>query len=137
MQKNGQLQHGKILAILFIFYGAAHLLGLSFVWFILLALAAEGYRMSSLRMLGLCVVLLLLVLPPLLSAYSLLREKQWARGVVITTCLTIFMIALVVLLLVSQIRLSTTRLIFAISYGGAILALCLYGISFARKKGSV
>ena len=36
-----------------------------------------------------------------------------------------------------QIRLSTNRLIFAISYGGAILALCLYGISFARKKGAV
>ena len=54
MEKNGQRQHSTIVAILFIFYGAAHLLVVAFVWFILLALAGEGYyQFSKLKTAGL------------------------------------------------------------------------------------
>jgi len=136
MEKADQRQHSKILAILFIFYGGAHLLAVSFVWLIFLVLAAEAYlQLADLKRLGLTGVSLLLALPPLLSAYSLLRRRWWAKGVVISTCLVIFMISSVVLIQVSRPRLSMNRVIFVILYGGASTALCLYGIWFARRKG--
>ena len=137
MENSDQRQHHTILAILFILYGGGHLLAVAFVWFILLALAAEGYGMSNVKRLALVEVSLLPVLPPLLSAYSLLRERRWAKGVVLSTCLAILMISLVVIMQLSRPRFSTNRVIFAALYGGASMALCLYGIWFVRKKGAV
>ena len=137
MENGDQRRHSTILAILLIFYGGAHLLAVSFVWFILLALAAEGYQMSTLKTLSLVGVSLLPVLPPLLSAYSLLRGRWWAKGVVVSTCLAIFMINLACLTQVSLIKLSTNRIILFILYGGASMALCLYAGWFVRKKGAV
>ena len=140
--KNGeQRQHSAIVAILFIFYGAAHLLVLSFVWFILLALAGEGYyQFSKLKTAGLVVLSLFPVLPPLLSAYSLLRKRWWAKGVVTSTCLAIFLINLVALAQISLhklSKLSANRVVFVVLYGGASMALCLYGIWSVRKKDAV
>jgi hypothetical protein len=137
--KNGeQRQHSTIVAILFIFYGAAHLLVVSFVWFILLALAGEGYyQFSKLKTAGLVVLSLFPVLPPLLSAYLLLRKSWWAKGVVILTCLAIFLINLVALRQISLHKLSTNRVVVVLLYGGASMALCLYGIWSVRKKHAV
>ena len=137
MENSDQRQHHTILAILFIFYGGGHLLAVAFVWFILLALAAEGYGMSNLKTIGLVGVSLLPVLPPLLSAYLLLRKRWWAKGVVILTCLAIFLINLVALRQISLHKLSTNRVVVVLLYGGASMALCLYGIWFVRKKHAV
>lgn len=70
----------------------------------------------------------------LLSAYSLLRGRTWAKTLVIATSLVILMISLVVLIQISVPRLSTIRVIFIILYGGASASLCLYGIWFVKKK---
>ena len=140
MESRDQRRPGTILAVLFIFYGGAHLLAFSFVWFILIALAAEGYRMSNLKTLILVGLSLLPVLPPLLSAYSVLRGRWWARGVVVSTCLVILVINLVALMQVSLHKLSTfstNRVVFILLYGGASMALCLYGIWSVRKKHAV
>lgn len=139
--KNGEpRQHRTIVAILFIFYGGAHLLAVSFVWFILLALAGEGYyQFARVKMAALVLLSLLPVLPPLLSAYSLLRKRWWAEGVVISTCLAIFLLNLVALMQVALpklSRLSTNRVVFVVLYCGASMALCLYGIWSVRKKGA-
>jgi hypothetical protein len=140
--KNGeQRQHGTIVAILFIFYGAAHLLVISFVWFILLALAGEGYyQFSKLKTAGLVVLSLFPVLPPLLSAYSLLRKRWWAKGVVVATCLSIVLINLVALMQVSLHglgSLSANRVVFVVLYVGTSMALSLYGVWSVRKKDAV
>lgn len=140
--KNGERrQHSTILAILFIFYGAAHLLVVAFVWFILLALAGKGYyQFSKLMTAGLVVLSLFPVLPPLLSAYLLLRKRWWAKGVVLATCLSIVLINLVALMQISLhklSKLSANRVIFVVLYGGASMALSLYGIWSVRKKDVV
>ncbi len=121
IEKTDHLQHGKILAILFTFYGGSHLLAASFVCLIVLALAGEGYsgRLRELKTLALFGMILLVVVPRLLSGYSLLRGKLWAKGVVLLTCLTIVMISLVGVTQVSRPTLSTNRIIFVILYGGA------------------
>ena len=140
--KNGEpRQHSTIVAILFIFYGAAHLLVISFVWFILLALAGEGYyQFSKLKTAGLVVLSLFPVLPPLLSAYSLLRKRWWAKGVVVATCLSIVLINLVALMQVSMHglgSLSANRVVFVVLYVGTSMALSLYGVWSVRKKDAV
>jgi hypothetical protein len=137
--KNGeQRQHRTIVAILFIFYGAAHLLVFSFVWFILLALAGEGYyQFSKLKTAGLVVLSLVPVLPPLLSAYSLLRKRWWTKGIVISTCLAILLINLIALMQISRRKLSglaANPIVFVVLYGGTSTALCLYGIWSVRRK---
>ena len=138
MKNAEQRQHGTIVAILFIFYGAAHLLVVGFVWFILLALAGEGYyQFSKLKTAGLVVLSLFPVLPPLLSAYSLLRKRWWAKGIVISTCLAILLINLIALMQISLHKLSglaANRVVFVVLYGGASTALCLYGIWSVRRK---
>jgi len=137
--KNGEpRQHNTIVAILFIFYGAAHLLVVAFVWFILLALAGEGYyQFSKLKTALLVVLSLIPVLPPLLSAYSLLRKSWWAKGIVISTCLAILFINLIALMQISPHKLSgltTNRVVFVVIYGGASTALCLYGVWSVSRK---
>jgi hypothetical protein len=135
--KNGeQRQHRTIVAILFIFYGAAHLLVISFVWFILLALAGEGYyQFSKLKTAGLLVLSLVSVLPPLLSAYLLLRKRRWAKWVVVATCLSIALINLAALMQVSLSELeslSAKRIVFIVLYLGTSMALTLYGVWSVR-----
>jgi hypothetical protein len=141
MKKGEQRPHSTILALLFIFYGALHLLVVAFVWFILLALAGEGYyQFSKLMTAGLVVLSLFPVLPPLLSAYLLLRKRWWAKGVVLATCLSIVLINLVALMQISLhklSKLSANRVIFVVLYGGASMALSLYGIWSVRKKDFV
>jgi hypothetical protein len=141
MKNSEHRQHGTIVAVLFIFYGAAHLLVVSFVWFILLALAGEGYyQFSKLKTAGLVLLSLVPVLPPLLSAYSLLRKKWWAKGVLMATCLAIFLINLIALMQVGLYKLSklsANRVAFVVLYGGASMALCLYGILFVGRKDAV
>jgi hypothetical protein len=141
MKNAEQRQHSTIVAILFIFYGAAHLLVISFVWFILLALAGEGYyQFSKLKTAGLLVLSLVPVLPPTVSAYALIRKKWWAKGVVTATCLAIVLINLVALVQVSLhnlSRLSANRVVFVALYGGASTALGLYGIWSVRKQNAV
>jgi len=133
--RNSDRQHGKILAILFVFYAGAHLVTLSFLWLITLALTANGYyQLSDPKTLGLVGASLFAVLPPLLSAYSLLRSRWWAKGVVIGTCLVILIITLVILIQLSRPGFSTNRIGFAILYGGATGALSLYGVWFAGKN---
>jgi hypothetical protein len=138
MKNGAQRQHRTIVAILFIFYGAAHLLVISFVWFILLALAGEGYyQFSKLKTVGLVVLSLFPVLPPLLSAYSLLRKRWWANGIVISTCLAILLVNLIALMQISLHKLSgltANRAVFVVLYGGASTALCLYGIWFVKGR---
>jgi hypothetical protein len=76
MEKADHRQHSKILAILFIFYGGAHLLAVSFVWLIFLVLAAEAYlQLADLKRLGLTGVSLLLVLPTA-ALRVLIAEKK-------------------------------------------------------------
>lgn len=95
----------------------------------------EGYyQFSKLKTAGLVVLSLFPVLPPLLSAYLLLRKRWWAKGVVILTCLEIFLINLVALRQISLHKLSTNRVVVVLLYGGASMALCLYGIWSVRKK---
>jgi len=140
MENHDQRRSGTLLAVLFIFYGGAHLLALSFVGFIFLALAVEGYRMSSLKMLMLAGVGLLPVLPPLLSAYSLLRRRWWARGVVLSTCLAILLVHLVALVQISTHKLSTfstNRVVVAGLYAGSSMTLCVYGIVSVRRMDTV
>jgi hypothetical protein len=140
MENHDQRRPRTLLAVLFIFYGGAHLLALSFVWFIFLALAVEGYRMSNLKMMMLAGVSLLPVLPPLFSAYSLLRRRWWARGVVLPTCLAILLVHLITLVQISTHKLSafsTNRVVVVGVYGGSSMALCLYGIWSVRKMDAV
>lgn len=133
-----QLRHGKLLAFLFILYGGAHLLAASFVWVIVLALVGEGYsgRMREMKTLALIGMPLLAVVPPLLSGYSLLRGRRWAGRAVLLTCLAVLMFGLMVLIQISRPKLSANREIFAILYGGACAALCLYGLRFVKSKGA-
>jgi hypothetical protein len=138
MENRDQRQHRKILAILFLFYAGAHVLTVSFVWLITLALTAEGYhQLADAKTLGLVGASLFPVVLPLLSAYSLLRRRLWAKGVVRLTCLLILAIGMLVLFQLSRPRFSTNRVIFAILYGGASAALSLYGIWFAWGKEGV
>jgi hypothetical protein len=140
MENHDQRRPGTLLAVLFIFYGGAHLLALSFVWFIFLALAVEGYRMSNLKMLMLAGMSLLPVLPPLLSAYSLLRRRWWTRRVVLATCLTILLAHLVALVQILTHKLSTfstNRVVLVGLYAGSSMTLCLYGIWSVRRMDAV
>ena len=74
------------------------------------------------------------VVPPLLSGYALLRGVRWAGGAVLVTCLVVLVIGLAVVIQISRPELSANRLIFVILYGGASVALCLYGVWVVRKK---
>lgn len=117
-------------------YGGAHLLAALFVWSIVLSLAAEGYsaQLREANTLALFGASILAVVLPLLSAYALLRGRRWAGGMVLVMCLVILTIGLAVVVQISRQELSTNRLVFVILYGGASLALCLYGLWFARMK---
>src|SRR4051812_17566015 len=140
MENHDRRRPGTILAALFIFYGGAHLIALSFVWFVFLALGVEGYRMSSEKMMMLAGVSLLMVLPSLLSAYSLLRRKWFVKGVVLATSLSILLVPLVALLRISTHRLSTfstNRIVVAGLYIATGISLCLYGICFVRRMSAV
>jgi len=140
MENHDQRRPGTLLAVLFIFYGGAHLLALSFVWFIFLALAVEGYRMSSLKSLMLAGVSLIPVLPPLLSAYSLLRRCWWASGFVLATCLAILLVHLIALVQISThplSTLSTNRVVVVGLYAGSSMTLCLYGIWSVKRTSAV
>ena len=135
MENSDRRQHRKILALLFIFYAGAHLLTVSFVWLITLVLTANGYyQLSDPKTVSLVGASLFPVLPPLISAYSLLRSRQWAKSVVITTCLVILVVSVVVLIQLSRPTFSTKRVSFAVLYVGASAALSLYGIWFAGKN---
>jgi hypothetical protein len=138
MKNDEQRPHRTIVAILFIFYGVAHLLVISFVWFILLALAGDGYyQFSKIKTAGLVVLSFVPVLPPLLSAYSLLRKRWWAKGVVLATCLSIGLINLVALMQVSRSGLegvSAKRIVFIVLYLGTSMALSLYGVWCVRRN---
>jgi hypothetical protein len=133
-----RLRHGKILAALFILYGGTHLLAASFVWIIVIALAAEGYagQMREPTTLAIFGVPLLAVVPPLLSAYSLLRERRWAGRAVSLTCVAVLLVSLIVLIQVSRPGLSVRRELFVILYGVAGAALCLYGVWFVKREGA-
>jgi hypothetical protein len=138
VRNSDQRQHGKILAILFVFYGGAHLITVSFLWLITLALTANGYyQLSDPKTLGLVGASLFPVLPPLLSAYSLLRTRGWAKSVVIGTCLVILIITLVIVIQLSRPGFTTNRIGFAILYSAATGALSLYGFWFAGKNLSL
>jgi hypothetical protein len=82
--KTNRLGHGRALAALFAVYGAAHLLAAAFFRLIVFALAREGYsgELREPKTLALFCSPLPAVVPPLLSAYSLLRRKLWAGGAV-------------------------------------------------------
>src|SRR6266487_4807240 len=77
IDKPNQREHGKILAVLFILFGAAHLVLVSFVWSIVFALAREGYlrELPWFQMLALLGVTLSLIATPLISAIALLRQR--------------------------------------------------------------
>jgi hypothetical protein len=139
MENRHQRQHGKILAILFIFYGAVHLLAISFAWLIVLALARAGYidPMRDAKTLVLFGVTLLTVPLPLVSAYSLLRGRRWAKAAVWLMCLVILVTSVVVMIFISLPQLSANRVIFVASYVGATIALFIYAIWFVKKKGVV
>jgi hypothetical protein len=137
MENHGQRHRpGLLLAVLFILYGGAHLIALSFVWIIFLALGFEGYQMSSEKMVMLAGASLLMVLPSLLSAYSLLRRSWFAKRVVLATSLSILVIPLVALLQIPTDRLSafsTTRIVVIGLYALTGIALCIYGVSSVRR----
>jgi hypothetical protein len=78
-----------------------------------------------------------LVLPPLLSAYSLLRKRWWAKAVVLATCLSIGLINLVALMQVflSELEgLSAKRIVFIVLYFGTSMPLSLYGVWSVRRN---
>jgi hypothetical protein len=134
-----QLRHGKILAVLLILYGGAHLLAASFVWVIVLALAGQGYsgQLREPKTFALFCLPLLTVVPPMLSRYSLLRRRRWAGRAVLLMCLAVLTFDLIVIAQISQPGLSATRTTFGILYCGASTALCLYGIWFVKGKSPV
>jgi len=132
----GQQNHRTVLSILFFLYGCLHLMAVAFVWSVVLALAGEGYvdvvrELKTLTLLGLTLAT---VAMPLLSGYALLRRRPWARGVLSLTCLAILIVSIIVLWQISWPRLSTARIVFGILYGGASLAMCIYGFWFVSKR---
>jgi hypothetical protein len=133
--KTNRPRRGKVLAALFIFYGGAHLLAAAFLWLIVLALAGEGYsgQLREPKTLALFGSPLLAAALPLLSGYALLRGRRWAEGAVWLTCLAVLLVNFIVLTQITKPELSARREIFAVLYGGASAALCLYGIWFVRK----
>jgi hypothetical protein len=136
MENHGQHRPGLLLAVLFILYGGAHLIALSFVWVIFLVLGVEGYQISSEKMMMLAGVSLLMVLPSLLSAYSLLRRSWFAKRVVLATSLSILLLPLVALLQIPTDRLSafsTNHVVVIGLYALAGIALCIYGVSSIRS----
>jgi len=132
----GQRNHRRVLSILLLLYGCLHLMAVAFVWAVILALAGEGYvdvvrEFKTLALLGLTIAG---VAMPLLSGYALLRGRRWARGVLSLTCLAILIVIITVLWQISWPRLSSARIVFGILYGGASLAMCIYGFWFVRKR---
>ena len=130
--------HRRILAVLFCFYGCAHLVVVSFTWLIILALAKEGYfGLRELKTFGFLGVILLIVVTSLLSTYALLRQRRWASGILYLTCLMIFIGNAIVLSHVFWPRLSVNRMIFGVLYGGGSLAICIYGLWFAITRANL
>jgi len=134
--KANQREHGKILAVLFILFGAAHLVLVSFVWSIVFALAREGYlrELPWFQMLALLGVTLSLIATPLISAIALLRQRAWADGMVSVACLVILAAGFIVLRYALRPGFSMTRLMFGVLYGGTNLAISVYGLWFVTRR---
>jgi hypothetical protein len=132
----GQQNHRTVLSILFFLYGCLHLMAVAFVGSVILALADEGYvdLVRDFKPSALLVLTLASVALPLLSGYSLLRNRPWARGALSATCLAILIVSIIVLRQLSWPRLSTARIVFEILYGGASLAICIYGFWFVSRR---
>jgi hypothetical protein len=132
----GERNHRRVLSILLFLYGCLHLVATAFVWIVIFALVSEGYR-DSLRDLNKLILMgmtLVVIVMPLLSGYALLRGRPWARGVLSLTCVAILIVSIIALWQISWPRLSSARIVFGILYGGASLAMCIYGFWFVRKR---
>ena len=136
IDKPNQREHGKILAVLFILFGAAHLVVVFFVWSIVFALAHEGYfpKLPMLQMLALLGVTLSLIATPLVSAIALLRQRSWASGAVSAACLVILVAVFTVLYYDLRPGFSMTRLAIGVLYGGTNLAISVYGLWFVSRR---
>jgi hypothetical protein len=136
MDSTGQQNHRTVLSILLFLYVCIHLVAVAFLWSVILALAGEGYvvvlrEFKTLTLLGMT---LLVVAMPLLSGYALLRGRPWTREAVRLTSLAILIASIIVLRQISWPRLSTGRLVFGTLYGGASLALAIYGFWFVNRR---
>jgi hypothetical protein len=128
-----------VLSILLFLYVCLHLVAVAFLWSVILALTSEGYvvvlrEFKTLTLLGMT---LLVVGTPLLSGYALLRGRPWAREALTLACLAILIVSIVVLRQISWPRLSTARIVFGTLYGGASLALSIYGFWFVSRRWPV
>jgi hypothetical protein len=128
-------QSSRVLAVLFFFYGIAHLVAASFVLPVILALAHEGYinLFRDSKAITLLASTLSMVVMPLLSGYALLLNRLWAKGVVIVTGVLILIVSVVVLRQILSQTSSPARVMFVILYGGGSVALCIYGFSLAAR----
>jgi hypothetical protein len=135
MDKSGQQNHRRLLAILFLVYGCSHLIVAAFIWTVFFALARSGYFdvLRELKTLTLLEVTLAGVALPLLSGYALLRKRSWAGGIACLTCLAILIMTFIVLRQIAWPRLSTNRIICGALYAGSNLALGTYACWFVNK----
>jgi uncharacterized membrane protein len=136
MEKSDQRPYGQILAILLIFYGSFQLLAAAFFGGLLWAISGGYVYYEVLKAPGgfaFFGVLILVLLLPFLVAYALLKKTGWAKGAVLLMSVIGLSTSFMLLLLLSQPRWSTNRVIVMILVGGTITSLSLYGGWFATR----
>ena len=79
-------------------------------------------------------ILLLILLIPFLVAYGLLKRTGWAQGAVLLMSMAGILTSFMLLLLLSQPRRSTNRVIVMVLVGGTITSLSLFGGWFVTMR---
>ena len=137
MEKSDQRPYGQILAILLIFYGSFQLLVAAFYGGLLWVISGGYVYYDMLKTptgFAFFGILLLILLCPFLVAYALLKRTGWAKGAVLLMSMVGILTTFMLLLLLSQPRWSTNRVIAMILVGGTITSLSLYGGWFVTRR---
>jgi hypothetical protein len=129
-------QHDKILAILYIFNGAAHtfilICGFSFTLFFTGRIA--NFSGDTLRLYG---VLLSVSIASLIAGYALAKNRYWRTPALVASSLIVFFAPLALLSFVISEYLTLRRTLISSVYWLPCFCLTVYSIWFLFRKDSI